>query len=70
MDPERWKQIEQLCEAALERDESQRAEFLKQACGEDQELRREVESLLRHQKKADGAGTRPFRIGLITSIIS
>ena len=45
MTPERWKKIEQLCNAALEREANQRATFLLQACGGDDE-RREVESLL------------------------
>jgi hypothetical protein len=47
MDSERWGQIEALYHAALERSEGERrAAFLQEACGEDQELRREVESLL------------------------
>jgi hypothetical protein len=47
MDSERWGQIEALYHAALERGEGERrAAFLQEACGEDQELRREVESLL------------------------
>jgi eukaryotic-like serine/threonine-protein kinase len=53
MTPERWKKIEQLCNAALERDASQRAAFLLQACQGDDELRREVESLLAQEKPAD-----------------
>jgi eukaryotic-like serine/threonine-protein kinase len=53
MTPERWKKIEQLCNAALERDTSQRGAFLLQACGGDDELRREVESLLAQEKPAD-----------------
>lgn len=52
MTPERWKQIERLYHAALERDGNQRAAYLQQACAGDGELRREVESLL----KRDGAG--------------
>jgi len=46
MEPERWKQIDQLLEAALDRPPSQRAAFLNQACAGDAALRREVESLL------------------------
>jgi eukaryotic-like serine/threonine-protein kinase len=53
MTPERWKKIGQLCNAALERDASQRAAFLLQACQGDDELRREVESLLAQEKPAD-----------------
>ena len=43
---ERWQQIKSLFGAALERDLSQRAAFLEQACGQDTSLRHEIESLL------------------------
>ena len=43
MDPDRWKQVEELCHAALEREESGRAAFLEQACAGDEALRRRVE---------------------------
>ena len=52
MTPERWRQIEKLYHSTLEREESQRAAFLKEACGGDDELRREVESLLAHGTRA------------------
>jgi serine/threonine-protein kinase len=53
MKPERWQQVEQLCQAALDRAPDERAAFLKQACAEDTELRREVESLLGYQPRAE-----------------
>ncbi len=53
MQPERWNEVEQLCHAALEREESQRAAFLQSACAGDQSLLREVQSLLAHQKQAE-----------------
>jgi Tol biopolymer transport system component/serine/threonine protein kinase len=59
MDPERWKQIEQLYHAALEREESQREAFLEKACGADQDLRQEVESLLEREQKAEGFIEKP-----------
>ncbi len=46
MTPERWRQIESLYHAALELAPGQRSAFLDQACAGDEELRREVESLL------------------------
>ncbi len=46
MAPERLRQIELLYHAALEREESQRAVFLRAACGADQTLCSEVEALL------------------------
>src|ERR1700739_2857813 len=54
MTPERWQKVEQLCNAALEREASQRGAFLAQACQGDEELRREVESLLEQEKPAEG----------------
>ncbi len=44
--PERWRQIDELFHAAMAREPSLRAAFLDGACGQDNELRREVESLL------------------------
>jgi serine/threonine protein kinase len=52
MTPERWQQIEELYHAALERAADERSSFLGQACGGDQELRREVESLLASHDRA------------------
>src|SRR5438128_2325365 len=53
MNPERWQQIESLLQSALEREPDQRATFLDQACAGDEELRKEVESLLAFEKKAE-----------------
>jgi serine/threonine protein kinase/tetratricopeptide (TPR) repeat protein len=46
VDPERSRQIEDLFHAALEREPSQRYAFLGEACQGDEELKREIESLL------------------------
>ena len=53
MEPELWRRVEDVCHRALDLDESRRAEFLEHACGTDETLRREVESLLAHEKKAE-----------------
>jgi len=53
MKPERWLQIEELCQAALDRPEEQRASLLDSRCAGDRALRREVESLLRYQEPAN-----------------
>ena len=45
---QRWREIERLCQAALDRPENQRATFLDQACAGDAALRDEVKSLLVH----------------------
>ena len=52
MDPDRWKQVEELYHAAVEREESRRAAFLEQACGGDEALRQRVEALLAHSVQA------------------
>ena len=54
MTPERWQQVQRLYQAALEREPSRRAAFLKEACAGDEALRREVESLLAYQDQAEG----------------
>jgi hypothetical protein len=46
MQPERWRQADQLFQAALERTPETRAAFVHAACGADDALRREVEALL------------------------
>src|SRR5215831_21236110 len=53
MQPERLEQIEQLFHAALHVEKSQRADFLREACRNDEFLRREVESLLASRSKAE-----------------
>jgi len=46
MRPERWQQVEELFHAALECEPERRTAFLAEACQEDPELGREVDSLL------------------------
>jgi Tol biopolymer transport system component len=46
MDASRWQRIDEVFAAALEQPAGRRREFLERACGDDAELRREVESLL------------------------
>ena len=53
MTPERWKQIEQLYHAALKQEANRRTAFLKEACAGDEDLHREVESLLAHEPQAE-----------------
>ena len=52
---ERWRKIERLYDAALERDSNERAQFVAEACTGDESLRREVEALL-----AQGEGPGSF----------
>src|SRR5262245_42690061 len=53
MKSERWRQIDQLLGAALERQPEERAAFLAVACAGDESLRLEVESLLRSDEAAE-----------------
>src|SRR6059058_1080214 len=52
MKPERWRQIEHLYHSALKVAADQRSAFLNEECGEDEDLRKEVESLLSYEKSA------------------
>ena len=54
MKADRRKQIEDLCYQALEREGDERAAFLEEACQGDEELRRQVESLIGYRSKAEG----------------
>src|SRR5215831_6204694 len=52
MEDERWQQVERLYHSTLEKAVSERAAFLAKACAGDDELRREVESLLAYEELA------------------
>jgi len=54
MTPNRWQQIDQLFHAALACQVSERTQFLANACGDDESLRLEVESLISSLDEADG----------------
>ena len=64
MTPERWKRTEELYHAAGALPPSARPAFLSQACLDDQELQREVESLLNEPRSDDGLLEGP---GLVVS---
>jgi len=53
MEPERWREIERVYHLAREQAPDRRAALLEQTCGGDEELRREVESLLSHAEGAE-----------------
>ncbi|MGC2645432.1 MAG: serine/threonine-protein kinase [Candidatus Sulfotelmatobacter sp.] len=53
MEPERWQDVERIYHSALQCDGSQRNHFLEKACGEDQRLRVEVESLLKYAQRSE-----------------
>ena len=58
MDPARWRRVEEIYQAAVEREPEERAAFLAVACAGDEDLRREVESLLA-QPSEEGMLDRP-----------
>src|SRR5262245_7981872 len=53
MTPERWQRVNELFHSALEREPAQRAAFLDQACADDPEMRKEVESLIGSNENSD-----------------
>jgi len=52
MTPDRWSEVERIYHAARARAAGDRTAFLDDACGTDQALRREVESLLKYEPEA------------------
>jgi hypothetical protein len=45
--PDRWRRIEELFHSTIELPESQRLDYLRDQCGADDQLRQEIESLLK-----------------------
>jgi eukaryotic-like serine/threonine-protein kinase len=54
MTPERWQKVKEIFHAALDKPAPERTAFIAQACGGDEDLRKEVESLLTSSAK-DGS---------------
>jgi eukaryotic-like serine/threonine-protein kinase len=52
VDPKRWEKIERVFQRVLDADEGHRAAVLEESCSDDDSLRHEVESLLRHHNQA------------------
>ena len=52
MTPQRWAQIRQVFDGAIERPAKDRAAYLRVLCARDEELRQEVETLLRSSEQA------------------
>jgi len=53
VDPDRWRKIEKLYHAALERTQHDCVAFLQEACAGDESLEREIESLLAECKETE-----------------
>jgi len=59
LSPERWREVERIYRAAVARPEPERASFLREACGADEELRKEIEALLAGGESASKVFARP-----------
>ncbi|MCA1620736.1 MAG: serine/threonine protein kinase [Acidobacteria bacterium] len=60
MDRERWRRIDTIFKSALELRPEERAAFLERACAGDAALRREVESLIAHDRDESALPTKPL----------
>ena len=60
MTPERWEQVKSIFHAAVESDPALRTDLLDKHCGDDEELRREVESLLASDGEAGSVIEHPL----------
>jgi eukaryotic-like serine/threonine-protein kinase len=56
-----WEQVKELFEAGLRCEPDKRDDFLRDACGSDDSLRAEVESLLSAYKSSDGLSENPWQ---------
>ena len=59
MRPHEWARVEELFHAALVRAPAEREAFLREACAGDEELRREVQSLLAQEHEAERLMEKP-----------
>jgi serine/threonine protein kinase/Tol biopolymer transport system component len=53
MDSQRWQKIKHLYQSALDKEEVDRAFFLEQACAGDEDLKKEVQSLLQYESGSE-----------------
>jgi serine/threonine-protein kinase len=64
MEPQRWRQIEDLFHSSLDCEPGRRADFLNSACAGDASLRQEIESLLSSYEKGSFTETPAFAEGI------
>ncbi|HWD99072.1 MAG TPA: serine/threonine-protein kinase [Bryobacteraceae bacterium] len=55
MTPERWRRVEEVYQAARDRAPAERGVYIQEICGDDRDLRSEVESLLRQDNSSPDA---------------
>ncbi|HUI56265.1 MAG TPA: hypothetical protein VLY04_14925, partial [Bryobacteraceae bacterium] len=58
MSPDRWQRVEQIYHAALDKPAAERPVFLAEACGDDSDVRRQVEELI-HRTESSSPLDRP-----------
>ena len=68
--PQRWQEIDRIFAAALELEPAEREEFLNQACAGDEELRKEVESLIAHDIPKSLVGSPEQATRMLDRVIS
>ncbi len=56
---EQWADVQKIFEEAFKRKPEDRAEFLDEACGDDADLRVEVETLIEHHRQASTGFMQP-----------
>src|SRR5215471_1356092 len=61
--PQQWQKVKEVVGSALELPAAERAAYVDQACSQDQELRKEVESLLSAYRESDRLSEAPWRAG-------
>jgi hypothetical protein len=65
MTPERWQQVSRIYDGALSPESGARAAFLREACGGDEALRRDVDSLLARNEADDAVRDQPVELSRI-----
>jgi eukaryotic-like serine/threonine-protein kinase len=70
MDHERWKRVDEIFHAALDRDTSARARYLQDACKDDDSLRIEVEALIESHEKESSLFEKPVAEDLAAEILA
>ncbi|HMV47487.1 MAG TPA: protein kinase [Blastocatellia bacterium] len=66
MNPERWKKLDDIFQAAVSLPLQERVPYVARACGEDEALRREIESLLAAQSEAQSYFSPSLKTGETT----
>ena len=73
MTPERWRQVEEIFQGALDRSPDERSQFVILACGDDESLRHDVQLLLRQHDSAGELLEQPLyantELGMLESLV-